>query len=201
MLSSAFVMSLVEVDAKLAFNLSYQKGGRSFERFEKYKVATSARDALRLGASKADLKWDLSKGIGKLVDVKQQKDLEACLERKLQDVVAEGGGKVSIATNGVERLVYRETSVKSAAASTITRNRRSTKIKMYTCSCHSGPIPPRRTARKSMVRYETVGRVAAKRQRCAETAPAATTTAPLPAFLFHHNAANSGHTKELRCAV
>eukprot|EP00939_MAST-03C_sp_MAST-3C-sp1_P000762 g762.t1 len=100
MLSSAFVMSLVEVDAKLAFNLSYQKGGRSFERFEKYKVATSARDALRLGASKADLKWDLSKGIGKLVDVKQQKDLEACLERKLQDVVAEGGGKVSIATNG-----------------------------------------------------------------------------------------------------
>eukprot|EP00940_MAST-03C_sp_MAST-3C-sp2_P001969 g1969.t1 len=140
MAPSSFIAKLIDLDAALAFDQEYMKGGRSRERYEKYKRATTTGEALRLGATKGDLKWDLSKGIGRLTDAKQHEELVSVLEEKLR----------AISGVEVERSIV--TASMRDGVSRKRRRRRRELENVYTCTCHSGTIPPRKTARKTMVR-------------------------------------------------
>lgn len=57
-----FIKDLVDQDAPIRYLQANPKRGESATRYESYKHATTARQALDLGASKADLRHDFKKG-------------------------------------------------------------------------------------------------------------------------------------------
>ena len=57
-----------------------EKRGKSYERYEGYKYATTCQEALEMGAKRQDIQWDLSKGIAKATDEGMQKEIANLLQ-------------------------------------------------------------------------------------------------------------------------
>ena len=93
MVDNATITDMINRNASIVFRQDYTKKGMSKPRYEKYKVARSCAEALKLGAKKADLKWDLSKGIAKAVEDDFQTLIQKNLQAKRDEKVKMGISK------------------------------------------------------------------------------------------------------------
>ena len=96
MVDNATITDMINRNASIVFRQDYRKKGMSKPRYEKYKVAKTCAEALKLGAKKADLKWDLSKGIAKAVE----DDIQTLICKNLQ---AKRDEKVKMGISKFER--------------------------------------------------------------------------------------------------
>ena len=96
MVDNATITDMINRNASIVFRQDYTKKGMSKPRYEKYKVAKTCAEALKLGAKKADLKWDLSKGIAKAVE----DDIQTLICKNLQ---AKRDEKVKMGISKFER--------------------------------------------------------------------------------------------------
>lgn len=80
LLSSTFISTMIKSNAPISFNKSMEKRGKSYERYEGYKYATTCQEALEMGAKRQDIQWDLSKGIAKATDEGMQKEIANLLQ-------------------------------------------------------------------------------------------------------------------------
>ena len=59
------IEDMIARNTGIVFESNYEKGGKSGARYAQYKVAKTCLEAIQLGATKNDLRWDLIKGIAK----------------------------------------------------------------------------------------------------------------------------------------
>jgi hypothetical protein len=90
MLDKSTITDLIDRNASIAFDPDYIKKGLSKARYNKYKVAKTCKEAMALGAKRADLKWDLSKGIAKAVEADTQNLIFKQLSAKRDEKMAAG---------------------------------------------------------------------------------------------------------------
>ena len=59
------IEDMIARNTGIVFESNCEKGGKSGARYAQYKVAKTCLEAIQLGATKNDLRWDLTKGIAK----------------------------------------------------------------------------------------------------------------------------------------
>lgn len=145
MLDNGTVSDMIDRDASIIFNQEYRKKGMSKLRYEKYKVARTCKEALKLGAKRGDLKWDLSKGIARAV----QDDFQTLICKNLK---AKRDEKIKMGISKFEPCAVEKSAV-TASENFVTKNT-SIVDSLFSKATHansSAKSHVRKTARKSTI--------------------------------------------------